>query len=48
MAFRVVGLPSSLFRPLFGLSEAELAKRGVEVKIADEAPGFPCPVARGS
>ncbi len=45
MAFRVVGLPSSLFRPLFGLSEAELAKRGVEVKIADEAPGFPCRVS---
>ena len=45
MAFRVVGLPSSLFRPLYGLSEKELAERGVEVKIADESPGFPCRVS---
>src|ERR1700760_3079414 len=45
VAFRVVGLPSSLFRPLYGLSEKELAERGVEVKIADEPNAFPCRVS---
>ena len=45
MAFRVVGLPSSLFRPLYGLSKEELAQRGVEVHIANESPGFPCRVS---
>lgn len=45
MAFRVVGLPSSLFRPLYGLSEKELAERGVEVKFADAQTGFPCRVS---
>jgi len=45
VAFRVVGLPSSLFRPLYGLSDQELAARGIEVKLADVAPGFPCRVS---
>ncbi|HSP18659.1 MAG TPA: DUF1203 domain-containing protein [Myxococcaceae bacterium] len=45
MPFRVVGIPSSLFRPLYGLSELELAARGIEVKVADVAPGFPCRVS---
>lgn len=45
MAFKVVGLSSSLFRPLYGLSERELAARGVEVKIADAPTGFPCRVS---
>lgn len=45
MAFRVVGLPSSLFRPLYGLSDQELAERGVEVKFVDATPGFPCRVS---
>jgi hypothetical protein len=45
MAFRVVGLPSSLFESLYGLSEKELAERGVEVHIASESPGFPCRVS---
>ena len=44
MAFRVVGLASSLFRALYGLSEKELAERGVEAHIAD-GPGFPCRVS---
>ncbi|HET6982279.1 MAG TPA: DUF1203 domain-containing protein, partial [Myxococcaceae bacterium] len=43
--FRVVGLPSSLFQPLYGLSERELAERGIEVKIADAPKGFPCRVS---
>ena len=45
MSFRVVGLPSSLFRPLYGLSDGELAARGIEVKVADAVPGFPCRVS---
>ena len=45
MAFRVVGLPSSLFRPLYGLSDQELAARGVQVMTADSSPGFPCRVS---
>jgi len=43
--FRVVGLPSSQFRSLYGLSEQDLAARGIEVKVADTAPGFPCRVS---
>ena len=45
MAFRVVGLPSSLFRPLYGLSDNDLAERGVEVRVADAPTGFPCRVS---
>ncbi len=45
MPFRVVGLPSSLFRPLYGLPDRELAARGVEVMVANEMPGFPCRVS---
>jgi len=45
VSFRVVGLPSSLFRPLYGLSEEELAVRGVEVTVADSSPGYPCRVS---
>lgn len=42
MSFRITGLPSESFRHLFGLSEAELAKRMVKRYVADEKPGFPC------
>jgi Protein of unknown function (DUF1203) len=45
VGFRVVGLPLSSFRPLYGLSDEELAARGVEVKIADAPTGFPCRVS---
>ena len=45
MGFRVVGLPSSLFRPLYGLSDQDLAERGVEVRVADAPTGFPCRVS---
>ena len=41
--FRVVGLPSSLFRPLYGLSDRELAERGIEVKRRRRRPGLPLP-----
>jgi hypothetical protein len=45
VGFQVVGLPSSLFTPLYGLCEQELAERGIEVKIADAPKGFPCRVS---
>jgi uncharacterized protein DUF1203 len=45
VAFRVMGLSSSLFRSLYGLSDKELTERGVEVKIADAPRGFPCRVS---
>ncbi|HTT44370.1 MAG TPA: DUF1203 domain-containing protein [Steroidobacteraceae bacterium] len=41
MAFRITGLPAANFEPLFGLSDAELARRGVTRVVADQAPGFP-------
>jgi len=45
MSFKVVGLPSSAFRALYGLPEKELAGRGVEVHVADTPTGFPCRVS---
>lgn len=42
MSFVVSGLPVEDFRPLFGLSEAELAERGIVRMTADAPHGFPC------
>lgn len=42
MAFVVKGLDPEEFRPLFGLSDAELEARGVIAKTAAAKPGFPC------
>ncbi|MGI9169071.1 MAG: DUF1203 domain-containing protein [Caulobacteraceae bacterium] len=44
MSFIVSGLPVEPFRPLFGLSEPELAARGIVRRVADARPGFPCRV----
>jgi hypothetical protein len=44
MSFVVTGLPVEEFRPLFGLSNIELAERGVVRHTADSAIGFPCRV----
>jgi hypothetical protein len=41
MSFRVTGLPAEPFRSLYGLSDQELARRGVKRYIADKKPGFP-------
>jgi len=41
MAFRVSGLSPEPFRHLYGLSDQELAQRGVKRCIADKQPGFP-------
>ncbi len=46
MSFRIVGLPAETFRPLFSLSDAELAARGAVRRIADDRrPGYPCRVS---
>lgn len=42
MNFRIAGLSPEPFRPLFGLSEAALAARGIHRRRADARPGYPC------
>lgn len=44
MSYVVTGLPLEDFRPLFGLSDANLAARGVLRYVADKPVGFPCRV----
>ena len=41
MSYRVTGLSPEPFRPLFGLSDEELAVRGVQRVVADAPFGFP-------
>jgi hypothetical protein len=41
MSFRITGLPANAFSHLFGLSDEELATRGVRRVVADRKPGFP-------
>jgi hypothetical protein len=45
MDFQISGLPLAGFRPLFALTDAELAERNIVRRIADERPGFPCRVS---
>src|SRR5258707_689707 len=45
MTFQVSGLPVAQFAPLFGLSDAELAKQDIVRHTADKSPGFPCRVS---
>ena len=44
MSFRVRGLSPDLFRPLFSLSDEELARRGALRLVADD-PQLPCRVS---
>lgn len=44
MSYSITGLPIEPFQPLFGLPDAELAKRQVIRMIADAPVGFPCRV----
>src|SRR5690242_7360635 len=41
MSFRITGLSAEPFRPLFGLTDEQLAAKGVKRYIADSKPGFP-------
>ena len=44
MAYRIQGLDPAPFRPLFGLSDEELAKRGI-VRMTVDSPTYPCRVS---
>ena len=44
MTYRITGLDPAPFRPLFGLSDDELARRGVVRMTVTEKPSFPCRV----
>jgi hypothetical protein len=41
MDFRILGLAPDAFRPLVGLSDAQLAEHGARRCVADAKPGFP-------
>jgi len=41
MPFRISGLDPAPFQPLYGLSDAALAERGVMRCVADSMPGYP-------
>ena len=41
MPFRITGLKPDAFIPLYGLSDADLAARGVRRRKVDSDPGFP-------
>lgn len=43
--FRLVALDKSQFSALFGLSDSELADKGIIRMVVDEFPGFPCRVS---
>lgn len=45
MSFRISGLSPEPFRHLFGLSEEELARKGVMRYVVDKKPGFPDRIA---
>jgi len=44
MTYRITGLDPAPFKPLFGLSDGELEKRGV-VRMSVTDPTFPCRVS---
>jgi hypothetical protein len=45
MTYRITGLDPSPFKPLFGLSDKELAGRGIIRMIVTEKPSFPCRIS---
>ena len=45
MNFQVTALPETAFQALYGLSDAELARRGVRTTIASSSIGYPCRVS---
>ena len=46
MHFRIQGLPADEFKPLFSMSDAELAEHGAVRRIADARErGYPCRVS---
>jgi hypothetical protein len=45
MTYRITGLDPAPYKPLFGLSDAELEERGVVRMTVTEKPSFPCRVS---
>src|SRR6476659_10774820 len=45
MTYRITGLDPAPYRPLFGLSDAELASRGAVRMTVTQKPSFPCRVS---
>jgi hypothetical protein len=45
MTYRITGLDPAPYRPLFGLSDDELSKRGIVRMTVTEKPSFPCRVS---
>ena len=45
MTYRIRGLDPAPYKPLFGLSDDELAKRGIVRMTVTEKPSFPCRVS---
>src|ERR1051325_5220486 len=45
MTYRITGLDPAPYKSLFGLSDEELAERGVVRMTADEKPSYPCRVS---
>ena len=45
MTYRITGIDPAPYRQLYGLSDDELAGRGVVRMIVDEKPSFPCRVS---
>ena len=45
MTYRITGLDPAPYKPLFGLSDAELEKRGVARMTVTERPSFPCRIS---
>jgi hypothetical protein len=45
MTYRITGLDPAPYRPLFGLSDEELATRGAVRMTVTEKPSFPCRVS---
>ena len=45
MTYRITGLDPAPYKPLFGLSDAELEERGVVRMTVTEKPSFPCRIS---
>ena len=45
MAYRIRGLDPARFKPLFGLPDRDLARRGMVRMTVSKKPGFPCRVS---
>ncbi len=45
ISFQITALPAEQFRPLFDMSEEQLARQGAKRCVADAKPGYPCRVS---